>query len=57
MQTSGAASEGGMVLAVVLIALGVAVVLLGGPRETLVVIESTLRASADVIMSIVQQFR
>lgn len=49
MRTSGAASEHRLTLAMGIIALGVAMLLAGGPKEFFIACESALRGIAESI--------
>ena len=49
MRTSGAATESRMTLAIGLVALGMAVVLAGGPSSFFVVCDNALRSVAESI--------
>ena len=49
MRTSGVATESRMTLAIFLVALGIAIVLAGGPRDFMVACDNALRAVAESI--------
>ncbi len=49
MRTSGAATEGRLTLALGIVALGVAVLLAGGPADFMTACDNALRAAAEAI--------
>jgi hypothetical protein len=49
MRTSGAATEIRLIFAIGVVALGVALLLAGGPRNLMIVFENALRAAAKAI--------
>ena len=57
MKTSGGSTETAMIVAVCCIALGLLVLLGGGPREVLLVLDRAIHSLADALIQAYQSFR
>ena len=57
MRTSGASTDTPMIVAVCFIALGVVLLLAGGPNELLRVLDRALQTVGDTLLNAYQNFR